>query len=158
MLLTEIIKTMATIKKGTFTKLCYKTEVPVKASCKDKIKIVKFNKTVARFGINYGNLASVKAKASNDEAPKKKSNPNKEWVLRNIIEYNKNTEKFYLNVYPATCRSNSVYVIYKDNKVITSNSLSPYKDMIQESYLNRKYNGVNEFYKVNIDNVISVGM
>jgi len=156
--LTEAIRKFNDIKKGTYTNLVYCTEIPVKAEFKDKIRITKYSNATARFGINYGNLASVKNKEKSTEDTKKK-NSNKKWILKDIIEYNTNTDKFYLNVYNSPNKSKSIFIIKEEGKgTRTVKDLTTVEDYILKSYLNKKdCPSTKEFYKVNLDNVISIG-
>lgn len=156
MLLTEAIRAFNTIKKGAYTKLIYSTEVPVKAAYKDNVKITKFCVTTGRFGINYGNLASVKNREE-DRTKTYKKNLNKEWILRNIIEYNKNTDKFYLNVYGTPNKSKYVYILTEGNKTRILNNLNTVKEYIQNSYFTKKCDSPTKFYKINLTNVHRIG-
>lgn len=157
MLLTEAIRTFNKIKHGVYTRLIYSTNVPIKSKYQNNLVITKYCSTIARFGINYGNLSSVRAK-DETHVPVKKSN--KEWILKNIIEYNKNTDKFYLNVYTAKNNFKPRYFYLVSgmgvaNKMVKD--LNEYKEYIQDSYLNKKCSSFEGFYKINLDNVHRIG-
>lgn len=154
MFLDEAIRTFTKIKKGVYTNFIYQTEVPVKAAFKDSVRIVKFCKATGRFGIKYGNLKSVKEKEVTGKSIKK--NLNKEWVLKDIVEYNKNTDKFYLNVYASPNKNKYIYVITENGVTRTATDLFSVKECVQNSYLNKRCDTPKEFYKINLENVLKV--
>ena len=95
-----IISEAEKIKNGTFTRLCYKSELSVKAAFKKQgWKVTKITQTSARLGVCYGNIASViarKAEESLVEAVQRTNNF--EWVIKDKVCYNSNTDKLYLFV------------------------------------------------------------
>ena len=156
MLLTEAIRTFVNIKPGTFTKFAYRSEVPVKAKYKDNVKIVKYSKAIGRFGIKYTNLKSVKEQLS--QVPKKdyKKNPNEYWIFKNILKYNKNTDKYYMTVYTSQHKNKNVFLVYTDKGLDIVHDLNGFKEYVLPSYFNKKSSG-KETYCVCLDNVIYVG-
>ena len=64
----EIIKTIDSVKKGTFVRIVYQSELPLTAAAKKAGHvIVKHTEKVVRLGVNYGNIAKVQeAEAETD--------------------------------------------------------------------------------------------
>lgn len=149
MKLEDAIRKFTSIKNGTYQHFEFNTDVPVKAKYKNEISIKKHTFTVARFGINYG---KIKKNNSNNKI---KKNNNKYWILKNVIEYNKNTDKFYVNAYKSPNKPNSVYVVYNNGNVIGFyNSKDDIREYVIDSYFR---NNDSPIYKVCLDNVINVG-
>ena len=85
-----IIEAAEKVKPGTIARICYKTELPVKAEWKKQgDKMYKIVETSARLGVNYGNIASVKARKELEEnKPQIKRTNNYEWVIKNKVRHN----------------------------------------------------------------------
>ena len=80
----EIIRTIETVKKGTFVRIVYQTELPLTAAAKRAGHvIVKHTEKVVRLGVNYGNIAKVQEA----EAARKAAEPTAtEKLLAEILE------------------------------------------------------------------------
>lgn len=63
----QINEVLKRIHCGSFTKVVYKTSLHADKDHKG-IEVVKMVKAVVRFGVNYGNMASVKQKAAQKAA------------------------------------------------------------------------------------------
>lgn len=150
--LVNAIKLFTTVKPGTYQRLVFSTDVPVKAAYKKNIWITKQSCSVVRFGINYRNVVKKDPVVTGKKYVK---NPNKYWILKNIIEYNKNTDKFYLNVYKSNTKPNVTYFIYKDNTMFVTTNKEDIKEYVIDSYYNKKNDG--PLFKVCLNNVLSVG-
>ena len=157
--LSKAIRTLNSLRKGTYTNFTYTSEVPVKAEFKDIVKITKYCNATGRFGIHYGNLTSVKNReADSTIIPKKAKTDNKVWILKNMIEYNKNTDKFYLNVYSSPNKTKKFYMVSENGKETRMiKSLDEVEKYVLPSYLKRTNNHTTEFYKVTLDNVLKIG-
>lgn len=158
--LNNAIKKMVTVKKGAFTPITYRTELPIKAKYKTNFKVVKESHGMGRFGIFYGNIASVKERAAS--APVK-GNDNEVWILKNTIKYNKNTKKFYLVVYTANATNAKIKSVYKvvdtttGAEVLVTNNKFDLEEYVIASYFKPNNGSKVELFSVNLDNVISVG-
>lgn len=121
------VERISQIKAGTFFRLKYETELPVKAVYRDLgIKITKNNEVTVRTGVKYANIDGVVPKYSQREN-------NYEWIIPHRISHNNKTGKDYLNV--ATCKHNAnPHTIYK----INGNEISK-EDLIQRGYLIDSY-------------------
>lgn len=94
----QIIEATNSVRNGTIARVTYKTEVPLKAEFKKQgYKLTKITETSARFGVNYGKIASVIARNAerNLEESVHRTN-NYEWVIKNKVQYNSKTDKEYL--------------------------------------------------------------
>lgn len=138
-------------KAGTYSRLQYKSNVPVKA-CYKNVTIVKYSTAVVRFGIRYNTMKAVQNTLKEDY----KKNPNEVWILKNYIKYNKNTGKYYLSVYTSNHKNKNIYLVYVDGKFQKQvSSLTEVSEYILPSYF--KKNATTSTYCVNLDNVIKIG-
>lgn len=153
------IKTMTAIindiKPGVFTRLVYTTELPLKAEYKKQgYKVVKTCEMTTRFGIHYGNIKEVKER-NESYSKETRKNDNIEWVVKNIIQYNKEKDSYYLCTYPTKKGRNTsaTYNIFTPNgnfyKVKDFD-----KNLVIDSYWNKK---VTNMMKININNVLKIG-
>ena len=94
----QIIEATNSVKNGTIARVTYKTEVPLKAEFKKQgYRLIKITETTARFGVNYGHIASVivrNTERSPEETTQRTNNY--EWVIHNKVQYNTKTNKEYL--------------------------------------------------------------
>lgn len=150
--LNNIIKAITNIKKGTFIRVRYMTNVPVKSKYKKQgVIITKIGCMTTRFGIHYPNIKSVQDK-------KYVHNDNLEWIIKDIIQHNKNNNKDYLCTYPTEKGRNSKfkYIITTPNMTVYSDTLKDVSEYVLPSYFNKKGNTVT-MMKINIDNVLQIG-
>lgn len=160
----SVLNDISKVKNGTFTRLCYVTDVPVNALAKKcGVRIKKYVESTVRLGINYGHLASVKNRPHVESDSKPRTN-NFVPYLGNKISYNTNTDDYYLNVF-TTPNSNSKvkYVQYMsvDGEDISDTTwygenkelLSPW---VTPSYL-KKHDTPIDMYRVKMSNVMRVG-
>lgn len=153
----SITNALKNVKPGTFTRLVYKSEMPVKAEFKKMgYKVVKITSTTTRFGIHYGNIKEVKENASNDKYFK--VNEALKWIVKDIIQYNSNTEKYYLCTYPTIKGRNSStkYDIYLNGERVMEGIDIIDRNMIINSYWSGKSSKTN-MMKINVDNIIKIG-
>ena len=153
--LNTVINVVTNIKKGTFTRIKYMTDVPVKAKYKKQgLVIKKIGCMTTRFGIHYPNIKSVGNKIDNSYVP----NDNLHWVVKDTIQYNKKTDNHYLCTYPTEKGRNSEfkYIIKTPNMVMYSNTLRDVSEYVLPSYFNKKGDAVT-MMKININNVLQIG-
>lgn len=100
----QINEVLKGIHCGSFTKVVYKTSLHADKDHKG-IEVVKMVKAVVRFGVNYGNMASVKQKAAQKAAlglaTSMNSLPWGTWKNRFLIE---NKGQLYVRL---TCPKNN---------------------------------------------------
>lgn len=151
----EMIKDLLNnVKPGVFTRLTYQTELPLKAEYKKQgYRIVKVNSITTRFGIHYGNIKEVKEREGSDSSEKVN---NFKWVMKNNLQYNSNTDKYYLCTYPTKRGRNGSwrYVVYLPDGVTFDGLSDINRDWVQDSYWNKKSTNM---MKINIDNVLKIG-
>ena len=159
-----IINALKSIKPGCLFRITYKSELPVKAEFKKNgYRLVKITEATVRTGVDYSNIQSVIEKrenASEDGAVAKQRENNFEWIIRDRVSYNSNTNKFYARV--ATLRNGGANI---HSKFILVDSMSEtyeleklsesQKDIVQNSYWNRA--SAPEVQNISFENIISIG-
>ena len=156
----EIISKVSAIKNGQMCRICYRSELPVKAEFKHKgIKIIKVTEATVRFGVAYEHISTVKERKSDETySPITKTN-NYEWVIENKICRNSNTGKEYVRF--ATLNKGShkkvLYIVVDSmNETYTAESLSEEEKIyVQNSYWNRT--SPTEVQNISFENIIRIG-
>ena len=153
----EIINAVSKIGNGQYVRICYQSELPLKASFKKQnpgSKIIKVTETTVRLGVDYDNIQSVIDRKSNESPDKEKKNytNNFSWIIENVVKYNSNTDKNYLCVATVKNHSNSHSVIYNNDK---ETSIEEVKENIIPSYFNKGSD--REVYTIKFDNIIKIG-
>lgn len=150
------VKTIMVSKRnGTFFKINYRTEVPVKAEFKKTgINLVKFTEKIVRTGINYNNIQAVINKKSSPDyvEPSPKQN-NKEWLVSNKLFYNTKTEGYYARF--GICngsKSKTKYVAYDAN----GNEIEFDKNYARDSYWDKPNKEIPQVFDLKIDNILSI--
>ena len=164
----EVINTVSTIKNGTMARLKYKTELPLKAEfAKLGYKMYKIVETTVRFGVNYANISSVIEKknlSSNEDKDKVriKRHSNTDWVIKNKILHNNNTDKDYLVFAPMKKGANNKYnfvLVDSTNHQFSFNYWilpEDFKQMVQQNYWT-SHRDFHDIKNISIENVIWVG-
>lgn len=85
---------------GRIIRVGYSKEIKLSKGWKEKgIRVYKLTETSVRLGVNYGNIATVKArKAVEADKPKVERANNWTWIIPNKVKSNSNTGKTYLQV------------------------------------------------------------
>lgn len=153
----ELINKLEAIKNGTFVRIEYECELPVKAELKNQgVKIFKHTSELCRLGISYKNLSEVKAKLESGNTSSKPRKNNYSYEIKNKLCFNSNTEKNYLDVF--SCKNNAKKSYYKfvfeDGNALPFESETVLKDMLIPSYFNKKSSPMK---RINIENVIALG-
>jgi hypothetical protein len=96
----QIMAEAANCGNGRIIRVGYSKEMSlIKAWAEKGIRVYKLTETSVRLGVNYGNIATVKArKAAEGDKPKVERANNFSWVIPNKVKYNSNTGKTYLQV------------------------------------------------------------
>ena len=159
----EIIEAVKAVRGGTVTRVTYKTDVPVKAAFKKQgYRITKIVETTVRIGVNYGQIASVKAKnAETPYTPDHNKTNNYEWVVKDRIRHNTNTGKDYVVLVNFNKGHNTKvkYVIEGTfvGTIDMGNSIEDaYKHIVLDSYFNKPSGGYGEMRNVAFENIIRI--
>lgn len=140
----RIMEVINTIKKGTMFRISYKSELPVKALYKNMgYKVIKVVSETVRTGIDYDNIGVVIERKSNQVENDRPARANNyEWVIKNSVLYNSNTDKYYVRVVPLIKNGANKKVKYE---VVTPEGTSELeklseeiKERIQNSYFSDK--------------------
>lgn len=164
----EVVNIVSTIKNGTMARLKYKTELPLKAEfAKLGYKMYKIVETTVRFGVNYANISSVIEKknlSSNEDKDKVriKRHSNTDWVIKNKILHNNNTNKDYLVFAPMKKGANNKYnfvLVDSTNHQFSFNYWilpEDFKQMVQQNYWT-SHRDFHDIKNISMENVIWVG-
>jgi hypothetical protein len=134
----EIITTINGIPAGRFFRMSYTSELPVKAAHKKSgVRVHKIVETTVRTGVAYDNIKAVKEyKATHEPKLTTPRANNYEWLSKNRIKYNTNTEKTYVVVatIPNGGNKKCKYLVSDNNgsRVVETDALD--KDLIIDSY------------------------
>ena len=146
------------LRPGSFFRLGYKTEVPVKAEFKDQYIVYKFVETTVRTGVSYKSLIK------DTKVEKKKGTKHHfyTWSLKNKIRKHIEKDIKYLTVARMNNGGNTISMYVCINKKNGSTSIfdckefkdSTFSNMIRPSYFNKTTDDRNnKFFNVNIDNI-----
>ena len=147
------------IRSGTFFRIGYITELPVKAAyAKEGWKILKRTESTVRTGVNYGSIKSViEEREGRSEAPRARRN-NIVPVQKGRVYKNNDTEQMYLRIFP-TKKGTNKQVSY----ILVTPAHSEYhfkdldeemREMVRDSYFNEKSRPIAT---IKIDNIYKVG-
>lgn len=156
----DIINAVSSIGNGRMARICYKSELPVKAEYTKKgIKIVKVTEATVRFGVDYEHISTVIEKKKSDDytIPAPREN-NYRWTVENKVCHNDKTGKDYIrfaSVNQGANRKVLYIVIDSMSETTTVESLDDgTKNMIQNSYWNK--GNVPEVQNISIENVLRI--
>ena len=154
----DIINTLNNVKNGTFCKICYASNLPVKATFKKQgIEIRKITTKRVRFGVDYDNINTViERKALNENKETIKRADNFEWIIEDKLSHNKNTGKNYVRFANCTNSKPINDYVFIDNGVETViDNLNDYADYIIPSYF-KEGGTMPEVQNVCVDNIIAI--
>ena len=156
----ELIEAIKNIKNGRMARICYTTELPMKAKfAKLGYKIYKNVEQTARFGCKYDNLKTVIERKSDPNYKPSNKKSNYEWIVENKISHNNSTNKDYVRFVPMKKGSNKKFsYVFEDTLgkqfVLHDELSSDFKCMVQESYWTKK--AFPEIQTVCLDNVLFI--
>lgn len=147
------------IRSGTFFRIGYITELPVKAAyAKEGWKILKKTESTVRTGVNYGKIKSV---VEEREGRSEVTHTLKNHIVpvqRGRIYQNTDTEQMYLRVFPTKKGTNkkvSYILVTPGHSEYHFNDLDEeMRDMVRDSYFNEKSRPIAT---IKIDNIYKVG-
>lgn len=149
---------LGSVKSGTFMRLQYTSEMPVKSACKKEgYEVKKITETTVRTGVSYKNLKAVK---DSPQVTTPRVN-NYVWKLRNRIKYNTNTDKHYISVAPIKHGNNtaSTYFVSKNGTIIYQTTdktklLAMFPDLFTLSAT--KVNPSANILTISLDNILKI--
>lgn len=158
----QIISATKDIKGGTIVRITYKTELPLKAEFKKQgYKITKIVEQSVRFGVNYHNISKVIERKANTEPKEQTPRTNNcEWVIKDRIKYNKNTDKEYLVVANLPEHSNARVKYILEGSIVGTIDMGDeivpnYKNIVRDSYFTPSMTG-GEVKTISLNNIITI--
>ena len=156
----EIMTAISSVRGGSIARIAYMTQVPLKAEFKKQgYELTKVVETSVRCGVNYNKIASVIArKSAADYVPSTRKN-NYEWVIRNRVKHNTNTDKDYIVVasLPTGHHTKVKYIL--DGTFVGTIDMgdsidSHYKELVIDSYF--KESPPSEIKTIAFDNILMI--
>lgn len=141
------------IHPGSFFRIRYSVDVPLKAEYRNKgYKIIKTVSTTSRTGVRYMKINGVTPSEKKSDKPS-----NWSWEKKNYISYNSNTGKYYLNLYPMSMNTYTrvEYKFYFNSEQVLMDNLE-FKNMVIPSYFKKDGGFSTKILKINIDNIIEL--
>lgn len=151
MKINELKKVLENIHPGSFFRIKYSVEIPLKAEYKNMgYKVIKTVYTTSRTGVRYMKINGVTLSEKKSDKPS-----NWSWEKKNYISYNSNTGSYYLNLYPMGMNTYTrvEYKVYFNDKEIIKDD---FKDMIISSYFKKDGGFSTKILKIKIDNIIEL--
>lgn len=152
----DLIKEAKKVRNGTYTRIGYRSELPVKAELKKQRYVVyKYTEMTVRLGVNYGKMSSVIARKEL-EAPRSTSRVNNfEWVIKNKVRFNSNTNKHYMyvaDVGKTGQHTKSMYILEtkEGSEIVSKDKLA---DILIPSYFNRTTLDRSEMKNISFENI-----
>lgn len=154
-----ILEALDNIHPGSFVRIGYNTEIPLKSSyAKQGYKLTRISESTVRTGIRYSNIKSVIQEREGRMEPARSYRKTIVPVIQNKIYKNKDTDQLYLRVYPTSKGTNKVstYVLVSPNgaSYISSTIDSPMREMVRDSYFDNKFRPIS---MIKLDNVHRIG-
>lgn len=131
-----IIARLSQKNKGQFFKMSYISDVPVTAQAKrDGVTVMKYTTGTFRWGLNYSNLKTIKAKQAESVTPSEHKLAWGEWDQKHkgLIINHKN--KQYVRLYTSPNKNKSTF--YLNGRPIEIEKLKE-MGVVQNSYWNKK--------------------
>ena len=152
--MTGIVEKIKSLKRGTFVRIKYRTEVKPSARFKD-LKIEKIVETTVRVGVSYSNLSAVKERREN-ESYVVKQKPVQWWKwsdgYRNVIkEKISDPSQRYVTFATVPSGGNTKVCWYIDGKSVSEEEV---RAIAVPSYW---YKANLDVFDVRLENLISIG-
>lgn len=146
-----ISKLMESVKPGSFTRLTYKSEMPLTKEFKSEgYRVEKITSITTRFKISYNKLKSYKA-------PEKSSTRKNPYTTLVSNLFYSCGDKKYISTYPISKGANkrTAYIVTYPNGdkrcLLNKNDISKFVKPASKSALKS-----TNYMKINIDNIISI--
>lgn len=155
----SIIEAIKSVIAGRFVRVGSTSQMKIKAAYKNNVSIIKVTERTVRIGLNYANIAAVKAMEAQRIEPKTQRTDNNIWEVEGRVAFNTNTGKKSLRVYTVAHHSNSKskYIITVDGVVTECDTLPEWAiEYIVPSSLNRS-GEMPVCMSLTLDNVYMLG-
>lgn len=146
----DIYEAISSIPNGRFFKICYRTEMPLKAEYKNLgYKVYKYTFRVTRTGVRYNSLKEVR---ENSQEFSRANSTN--WLVKNKIKTNVTTGKDYVVIAPMNKNEHKEYsyLIVEPDGLEKRKSFAP-KEMVIPSYFEKKNGAIRN---INLDNIVCI--
>lgn len=154
----EVITNAKELKNGTFMRVAYKSDLPLKAAHKNEgYRISKITETTGRLGVRYGMIHTVIERKANTEESGRNYTNNYEWEIPNKVAYNSNTNREYLTIanVPHGHNTRHKFIVEKPNgDTYTVDNLNEEKNLVINSYWNRDYSNCGEIKYIPVENIL----
>ena len=161
-----LVNIVSHLRPGVFTRLTYKTDLPMKAEYKKQgYQISGVRSTTVRFGVEYGNIAHVISRREEASTEPRDNVRNRiHAVIPKYIYKHEESGQIYLRAFPCVKGTNthSSFVVKKynddgnlDSYVEYDNLPSEYKYMVRESYWNSK-KSFSPIFTVKLENILKI--
>ena len=156
MFLTEVLKSIAKIKKGTFVRVVYTSELPLTAlGRKTGVIITKKTEKVVRLGVAYNNIAEVIKQEEARTEPKREVTSWSHWVIKDIIAKHNTKDDYYLSFATVKNGAHTQTEYYIDGRLAT------YEQVAQSPFVLPSYfkssGDAPVVQKVKLENVVAIG-
>lgn len=153
----EIIRSIEDIKKGTFVRIVYQTELPLTAEAKRSGHvIIKQTEKVVRLGVNYSNIAKVQKQEAERTEPKREYTPWCHWEIPNILAKHNTKDDYYLSFASIDGKGHHTKNKYFINGTTATRKMVEECPFILPSYF-KSSGEAPVVQKVNINNIIQLG-
>lgn len=156
MYLTDVLSAIDAIKKGTFVRIVYDSELPQTALARKMgVVIKKRTEKVVRMGVKYSNIAEVIKQESQRVEPKREYTPWSHWIIEDLISKHNTKDDYYLTFATVKNGSHTRCTYFCDGKEMT------YEQVAQSPFVLPSYFKPSAMptliQKVKIANVIEIG-
>lgn len=147
----DIYDAITNIPNGRFFKICYRTEMPLKAEYKNQgYKVYKYTARVTRTGVRYNSLKEVRENNIQEFSRASRTN----WLIRNKVKTNVTTGKDYIVIAPMSKNEYKEYsYLVIDSCGLERRASNVPEQMILPSYFNKKNGAIRN---IDLDNIVSI--
>lgn len=152
----QVLDAIQNIRKGTFVKIIYKSELPLTAAAKrDGVTATKITEKVVRLGVDYTHIQAVIDMEAARTEPKREVASWCHWEIPNILAKHNTKEDMYLTFASVNGGSHTKSE-YQLNGVTATKQEIADANIVQPSYF--KQNGeAPVIQKINVNNIIQLG-
>ena len=154
----KIVEALEGIHSGSFFRIGYETELPLKSSfAKQGYKITRTCQSTVRTGVSYRNIRFVIEERSNNSSTPTPRKSNIVPVIQNRLYKNSETGQMYLRIFPTIkgTNKNGYYCVSGPDFIYFTDSIDDsMREMIRDSYFNGKFSPIS---MIKIENIYKVG-
>ena len=152
----EIISAVEGIKKGTFVRVVYETELPMTAAArKEAISILKRTEKVVRVGVDYKNIEAVKRSEEQRIEPKQERSAWCHWEIPHILAKHNTKDDYYLSIATVNQGAHTKTTYIKDGNVVSFTKVKESEYVLPSYFKTSKE--VPVIQTINIKNIIELG-